>query len=68
MELNEAAKNYVSRTTPSRLLNGHSGISLEMALRLSKLLVTSIQMWINLQSQYDIWLVMQHENEFNTKN
>jgi addiction module HigA family antidote len=45
----------VTRTTLSRLLNQHAGVSPEMALRLSKLLNTSIEMWINLQSQYDIW-------------
>lgn len=49
------------------LFNGHSGISPEMALRLSKLLETSIEMWVNLQSQYDIWAVMQRENEFKIK-
>lgn len=57
----------VSRTALSRLLNGHSGISPEMALRLSKLLGTSIEMWMNLQSQYDIWLIMQRQDEFHIK-
>ena len=47
----------VTRTTLSRLLNQHAGVSPEMALRLSKLLNTSIELWINLQSQYDIWNV-----------
>lgn len=50
----------VTRTTLSRLLNKHAGISPEMALRLSKLLNTSIDMWVNLQSQYDIWSVINH--------
>ena len=47
----------ITRTTLSRLLNQHAGVSPEMALRLSKLLETSVEMWINLQSQYDIWKV-----------
>jgi len=47
----------VTRTTLSRLLNGHTGISPEMALRLSKLFKTSIESWINLQVQYDIWVI-----------
>lgn len=59
-----AVKLGVTRTTLSRLLNGHSGISPEMALRLSKLFGTSIEMWINLQAQYDTWLIMQREDEF----
>lgn len=50
----------VTRTTLSRLLNQHAGLSSEMALRLSILLNTSVDMWINLQSQYDIWNVKQY--------
>lgn len=50
----------VTRTTLSRLLNKHAGVSPEMALRLSKLLNTSVDIWINLQSQYDIWNVINH--------
>jgi addiction module HigA family antidote len=50
----------VTRTTLSRLLNQHAGVSPEMALRLSKLLNTSIDMWVNLQSQYDVWSIIHH--------
>lgn len=53
----------VTRTTLSRLLNGHTNISPEMALRLSKLLNTSIDLWINLQAQYDIWQISQIKNK-----
>lgn len=52
-----AARLGVTRTTLSRLLNGHAGISAEMALRLSKFFGTSIEMWVNLQSRYDVWTV-----------
>ena len=46
----------VNRTTLSRLLNGHAGISSDMALRLSKLLPnTDMILWMNLQRDYDIW-------------
>jgi len=45
----------VSRVTLSRLLNGSSGVSAEMALRLSEALGTSPEMWLNLQTQYDLW-------------
>lgn len=55
----------VTRTTLSRLLNQHSGLSSEMALRLSILLKTSVDMWINLQSQYDIWNVKQFAKKVN---
>lgn len=48
----------VNRTTVSRLINGHMGISPDMALRLSKLLPnTDIELWMNLQRDYDIWLI-----------
>ena len=68
LSITEAADRLgVTRTTLSRLLNGHSSISPEMAMRLSKLLGTSIEVWVNLQSQYDIWLIKQREDEFDVK-
>ncbi|MFY9747917.1 MAG: HigA family addiction module antitoxin [Acidobacteriaceae bacterium] len=45
----------VSRVTLSRLLNGTSGVSAEMALMLSEALGTSPELWLNLQVQYDLW-------------
>ena len=51
----------VSRTTLSRLLHGHAGISAPMALRLAAILKTSPQLWMNLQMQYDLWQAMQTE-------
>lgn len=66
LTISEAATRLgVTRTTLSRLLNEHTGISPEMALRLSKFLNTSIDMWINLQSQYDIWHIQQHTDHIN---
>jgi antitoxin HigA-1 len=49
----------VSRTTLSELLNGHRGISPEMAIRLSKAFGGSAESWITQQAQYDLWQVMQ---------
>jgi len=45
----------ISRSTLSRLLNGHAGISADMAYRLSMLLNTSPEMWMNIQKDYDLW-------------
>jgi addiction module HigA family antidote len=45
----------VSRVTLSRLLNGNSGVSADMALRLSEALGTTPELWLNLQTQYDLW-------------
>ena len=45
----------VTRTALSRILNGSAGISADMALRLRDALGSSAEMWINMQSQYDLW-------------
>jgi len=45
----------VSRVTLSRLLNGKAGMSADMALRLSDALNTSADMWVSMQSAYDLW-------------
>jgi addiction module HigA family antidote len=54
-----AAHLQVTRVTLSRLLNGNSGISAEMALKLSEAFDTSAELWINMQSQYDLWQASQ---------
>lgn len=41
----------VARKTLSGLVNGRSGISPEMALRLAKALNTSPELWLNMQAQ-----------------
>ena len=44
----------VTRATLSRILNGNAGISAEMALSLSEALGTSADLWIGMQSLYDL--------------
>jgi antitoxin HigA-1 len=44
----------VTRKTLSLLLNGHAGISPEMAVRLSQAFGRSAESWLQLQVQYDI--------------
>ncbi len=46
----------ISRKQLSLLLNGHSGVSPVMAMRLSQALGTTPELWINLQRQFDLWL------------
>lgn len=58
-----AEKLGITRTALSRLINCHTGISSEMAVRLSKLLGNSIDFWVNLQAQYNIWEVSQHADQ-----
>lgn len=56
LSVTEAADGLgVSRKTLSAILNGHSGISPEMALRLSIAFDTSPESWLNQQTQYDLW-------------
>jgi addiction module HigA family antidote len=45
----------VSRKTLSSILNGRSGISPEMALRLSRAFNTTPESWLHQQVQYDLW-------------
>jgi addiction module HigA family antidote len=45
----------ISRKTLSAILNGHTGISPEMAVRLSIAFGTSAESWLNQQTQYDLW-------------
>ncbi|NQT92713.1 MAG: HigA family addiction module antidote protein [Lentisphaerae bacterium] len=45
----------VARKTLSAILNGRSGISPEMAIRLGKAFDTSPESWLNQQVQYDLW-------------
>lgn len=51
-----AAKLGIARKTLSQLVNGHMGISAEMAIRLSKALSTTPQFWMNMQQGYDLWM------------
>lgn len=49
------------RVTLSNIVNGHTGISPEMAVRLSIALNTSSEMWMNMQSAYDLWQAKQSQ-------
>lgn len=53
----------VSRKTLSAIINGHAGISPEMAVRLSIAFNTSSESWLNQQAQFDLWQAEQHRKE-----
>jgi len=60
MGVSEAAKKLgVSRQTLSAIINGRAGISAEMAMRLSKALGTSPDLWLGMQMKYDLWQAKQ---------
>jgi addiction module HigA family antidote len=61
MSVSEAAKKLgVSRQTLSAIINGRAGFSAEMALRLSKALGTTADLWLKMQIKYDLWQVKQN--------
>ena len=45
----------VSPSTLTRVINGRSGISPEMALRLAKAIGRSPESWLAMQHSYDLW-------------
>jgi len=60
LTVTDAAKALgVTRKTFSALLNGRSGVSPEMALRLFKVFGRSPEGWLKLQLQYDLWQTQQ---------
>lgn len=62
MSITEAAQRLgIARATLSRVLNGSSGISADMALRLQAALGTSPEMWMGLQDDYELWLASKNK-------
>ncbi len=49
----------VSRKTLSALVNGHYGVSPDMAMRLAKAFGTTAKLWLNMQQNYDLWQAKQ---------
>lgn len=45
----------ISRVMLSKILNMKAGITADMALRLAAWLGTSAEMWIGMQSAWDLW-------------
>jgi addiction module HigA family antidote len=57
-----AAKLGVAASTLHRVLTGASGVSPEMALRLSKALGRSPESWLAMQYNHDLWQAKQSVN------
>ena len=56
LTVTDAAKALgVTRKALSELVNGRSGVSTSMALRLSKAFGTTAELWLNMQQNYDLW-------------
>jgi len=54
----------VSRKALSELLNGHTGVSPEMAIRLGRAFNTTPESWLIQQMQYDLWKTLQDGADF----
>jgi addiction module HigA family antidote len=49
----------VTRKHLSAIINERASVTPDMAMRLAVTFGTEAQLWINLQAQYDLWLVSQ---------
>ena len=56
----------ISRKTLSKIINARGSITPEMALRLSRALNTTPDLWMNLQKNYDLWHAEQATNTWQT--
>jgi addiction module HigA family antidote len=55
IEVTDAAQRLgMSRTTLSRIINGHAGISPDLAIRLERAGISTARFWMNLQSNYEL--------------
>ncbi|HZT26784.1 MAG TPA: HigA family addiction module antitoxin [Pseudolabrys sp.] len=55
LSVTEAAKGLgITRQALSDLLNGKAGVSVDMAIRLSKAFGSSAETWLGLQTAYDL--------------
>lgn len=64
LSITEAAKVLdVSRHTLSRLLNGHSAVSVEMAIRLEKAGWSNAEFWLRRQANFDLAKARQNEDQ-----
>lgn len=57
-----AVKLDVAASTLSRVLNGSSRITPEMALRLSKAIGRSPESWLTMQDNHDLWVARKSAN------
>ena len=68
LTVTQAAKGLgVTRKTLSLVLNGHSGISPEMAIRLSQAFGRSPEGWLALQASYDLAQILKGATTINVK-
>lgn len=57
----------VTRKAMSELVNGKSGVSPEMAIRLSKMFNTAPELWLGMQMNRDLWVVKKKSSRIKVK-
>jgi len=68
LTITEAARVLgVTRQTLNNLVNGKSGISADMAIRLDKVFGGGAETWLRLQMAYDLAQARQYESEIDIK-
>ena len=55
----------VARQTLSELVNEKTGVSTEMAVRLSKAFGSTPEIWLGMQMAYDLWRAREHVDQIN---
>ena len=53
----------VTRKALSDLLNGHAGVSPDMAIRLEKVFGSTADTWLGMQMQHDLWEARQRTDK-----
>ena len=59
-----AADLGVSRKTLSKIINERGSITPDMVLRLSKAFNTSAELWLNLQTTFDLWVASRKSGDW----
>jgi len=57
----------VTRQALSELRNGRTGLSVEMAIRLSKAFGSTPEIWLGMQMAYDLWQVRDRAGEISVE-
>ena len=69
LTVTRAAKGLgVTRQALSELLNGKTGISTEMAVRLAKAFGSTPETWLGMQQAYDLWQIRDHVDQITVEN
>ena len=64
----EAAEGLgVTRNALSDIVNEESGVSVDMAIRLSKAFGSSPETWLGMQMAYDLWQAREHAEQLEVK-